>query len=60
MPLQRVGTPEDMAAAVLYFAGRGGAWVTGVILPVDGGALVGSARRPEETSVHAEPPQSKL
>lgn len=36
-PLRRLGRPEDIAAAVLYLAGPGGAFVTGAILPVDGG-----------------------
>ena len=36
-PLGRIGRPEDMAGAAVYLASRAGAWVTGVILPVDGG-----------------------
>jgi NAD(P)-dependent dehydrogenase (short-subunit alcohol dehydrogenase family) len=36
-PLGRIGTPEDMAGAAVYLSGRAGAWLTGVILPVDGG-----------------------
>jgi NAD(P)-dependent dehydrogenase (short-subunit alcohol dehydrogenase family) len=36
-PLQRVGTAEDMAAAALYLLGPGSDWITGQILPVDGG-----------------------
>ena len=39
-PLGRWGTPEDMAGAVLFLASAGGAFVTGVVLPVDGGYLV--------------------
>ncbi len=31
------GTPEDVAAAVAYLAGSGARFVTGVVLPVDGG-----------------------
>jgi NAD(P)-dependent dehydrogenase (short-subunit alcohol dehydrogenase family) len=31
------GLPEDVAAAVLYLAGPGGRFVTGAVLPVDGG-----------------------
>jgi NAD(P)-dependent dehydrogenase (short-subunit alcohol dehydrogenase family) len=34
-PLGRAGTPKDIADAVLYLANAN--WVTGVILPVDGG-----------------------
>jgi NAD(P)-dependent dehydrogenase (short-subunit alcohol dehydrogenase family) len=36
-PLRRVGTVEDVAAAVRYLAGPESAWVTGVSLPVEGG-----------------------
>ena len=37
VPLARVGTPEDIAGAVLYLCSRAGAYVTGAILPLDGG-----------------------
>ncbi|HHT9132521.1 MAG TPA: SDR family NAD(P)-dependent oxidoreductase [Candidatus Tripitaka californicus] len=37
-PLTRVGRPEDVAYAVLYLASDEASWVTGVALPVDGGA----------------------
>lgn len=40
-PLGRVGEPEDVAAAVAYLASSDAAWVTGVMLPVDGGLLAG-------------------
>ena len=36
-PMKRIGRPEDMAAAALYLASRGSAYVTGAIIPVDGG-----------------------
>lgn len=38
-PLKRVGTPEDVARAVLFLAGDMAAWVTGTTLVVDGGGL---------------------
>ncbi len=38
-PLQRVGAPEDVARAVLFFACDLSAWVTGAHLVVDGGGL---------------------
>jgi NAD(P)-dependent dehydrogenase (short-subunit alcohol dehydrogenase family) len=39
----RIGEPEDMAAACIYLASRAGAYVTGAVIPVDGGWLVGPA-----------------
>lgn len=36
-PLGRIGEPEDMAGVAIYLASRAGAYVTGVVLPVDGG-----------------------
>jgi NAD(P)-dependent dehydrogenase (short-subunit alcohol dehydrogenase family) len=36
-PLARVGTPTDVANAVLFFATDMSAWVTGAFLTVDGG-----------------------
>lgn len=38
-PLERLGTPEDIANAVLFFASDLSAWVTGTHLVVDGGGL---------------------
>ncbi|HAY51932.1 MAG TPA: short chain dehydrogenase, partial [Acidimicrobiaceae bacterium] len=37
IPLQRVGSPQDIAAAVLYLVSEAGSWVTGQNLIVDGG-----------------------
>jgi len=34
---KRLGEPEDIAAAVLYFAAESASWVSGQILSVDGG-----------------------
>jgi NAD(P)-dependent dehydrogenase (short-subunit alcohol dehydrogenase family) len=36
-PMKRIGEPEDMAGVAIYLASRAGAYVTGTILPVDGG-----------------------
>ena len=38
--LNRLGRAEDIAAAMLFLCGRGGAYVTGAIVPVDGGVGV--------------------
>jgi len=38
-PLGRLGTPEDIACAVLYLASPAAAWVTGKIFEVDGGTV---------------------
>ena len=38
-PLGRVGLPQDIANAVLYFASDLSSWTTGSILVVDGGGL---------------------
>ena len=36
-PRRRIGTPEDVAGATLFLASRAGAWLTGLVIPVDGG-----------------------
>ena len=36
-PLGRIGQPDDIVGAALFLAGRAGAYVTGAVLPVDGG-----------------------
>jgi NAD(P)-dependent dehydrogenase (short-subunit alcohol dehydrogenase family) len=36
-PMGRIGEPEDMAGAAIYLASRAGAYLTGAVIPVDGG-----------------------
>jgi NAD(P)-dependent dehydrogenase (short-subunit alcohol dehydrogenase family) len=38
-PRKRIGTPEDMAGVAIYLASRAGAYVNGVVIPVDGGIV---------------------
>lgn len=44
VPIGRVGTPEDIAGATLFLCGRGGAYTSGAIIPLDGGMNVDSAQ----------------
>jgi 3-oxoacyl-[acyl-carrier protein] reductase len=41
IPLGRLCEPEDIAAAAVFLASEDAAFITGVVLPVDGGRLVG-------------------
>ena len=36
-PLKRIGEPEDMAGIAIFLASRAGAYLTGAVVPVDGG-----------------------
>ncbi|CAN7269575.1 2-dehydro-3-deoxy-D-gluconate 5-dehydrogenase KduD [Pararhizobium sp. LjRoot235] len=40
IPMGRWGTPDDLATSILFFAAPASSYVTGTILPVDGGWLV--------------------
>jgi NAD(P)-dependent dehydrogenase (short-subunit alcohol dehydrogenase family) len=39
VPLRRAGAPADVAGAVAFLSSDAAAWITGVVLPVDGGFL---------------------
>ena len=43
VPMGRIGCEDDLAGTVLFLTGRGGAYVSGAIVPLDGGI---SARAP--------------
>ena len=36
-PMKRIGRPDDMAGTALFLASRAGAYLTGTVIPVDGG-----------------------
>lgn len=39
-PLKRVGEPEDVSSMVSYVVSDKASWITGLVLPVDGGGLL--------------------
>jgi NAD(P)-dependent dehydrogenase (short-subunit alcohol dehydrogenase family) len=39
-PLNRIGVPSDMAGIAIFLASRAGAYINGVVIPVDGGICV--------------------
>jgi NAD(P)-dependent dehydrogenase (short-subunit alcohol dehydrogenase family) len=41
IPLGRLGRAEDIAGVAVMLASRAGAFVTGAVIPVDGGTLTG-------------------
>lgn len=38
-PLRRLGVPADVASAIVFLCSDQASWITGVVLPVDGGVL---------------------
>ena len=40
IPLGRVGTAEDIAGLAMFLASRAGSYITGAIIPLDGGILI--------------------
>ena len=60
-PLQRVGSPRDVAEAVLFLASDRAAQITGIVMPVDGGTTAGAPPRPiaDLMAAPSEMPESK-
>jgi NAD(P)-dependent dehydrogenase (short-subunit alcohol dehydrogenase family) len=40
-PMRRLGTPDDIAGAVLFLASQDASWITGQTIVVDGGLTLG-------------------
>ena len=47
-PLGRIGEPEDVAGATLFLASDEAAWISGAVLPVDGGLTAGNMEMARE------------
>jgi NAD(P)-dependent dehydrogenase (short-subunit alcohol dehydrogenase family) len=43
VPMQRVGEPEEVASTVVWLCGDGASFITGAVLPIDGGKMAGMA-----------------
>jgi NAD(P)-dependent dehydrogenase (short-subunit alcohol dehydrogenase family) len=40
-PMKRVGQPEDVAAMIAFLLSDASSWMTGTVIPVDGGMMAG-------------------
>ena len=47
-PLGRIGEPEDVVGAALFLASDEAAWISGAVLPVDGGLTAGNTQMMRE------------
>jgi NAD(P)-dependent dehydrogenase (short-subunit alcohol dehydrogenase family) len=41
-PMRRIGTAEEVASAILYLSSSDSGFITGIALPIEGGATAGS------------------
>jgi citronellol/citronellal dehydrogenase len=55
VPMKRLGTEAEVSAAICFLLSPGAAFITGVTLPIDGGAPLGNALFPD--SDHAPSPE---
>jgi NAD(P)-dependent dehydrogenase (short-subunit alcohol dehydrogenase family) len=58
-PLQRLGSPRDVANAALFLASERAAQITGIVMPVDGGTTAGSPPRSIKDLMAAPPDAPK-
>src|SRR5262245_9218253 len=52
-PLGRIGEPEDVANAALFLASDAAAWISGIVLRVDGGLMAGNPLMAEDLLVES-------
>ncbi len=50
IPMKKMGTPEDVANAILFFASDESKYITGTELIIDGGILAGTCASPKKGS----------
>ena len=53
-PLPREGVPEDVAEAIVYLGSDRSAYVTGTMLPLDGGTTAGKPLKPKKKPEHQQ------
>jgi NAD(P)-dependent dehydrogenase (short-subunit alcohol dehydrogenase family) len=41
--MRRVGEPEEVASTVAWLCGDGASFITGAVIPIDGGKMAGMA-----------------
>jgi NAD(P)-dependent dehydrogenase (short-subunit alcohol dehydrogenase family) len=52
-PLGRHGQPDDVVEAIVFLAGDAARWITGTVLPTDGGVLAARNAPPEPALAEA-------